>query len=80
MTIVTTKTGFIHKSDRGFYSGAIAESGVVPVTASTVKRGRGRPRKDAGEAGAKFDFGPLMGKVKVPKWTGPTTVVQKLED
>ena len=71
-TIIKTSTGLIHKADRGFYSGEVAESGVAPVTA--VKRGRGRPRKDAGESGAKFDFSAFLTKVIVPKWSGPRAV------
>lgn len=75
-TIVKTSTGFIHKADRGFYSGEVAETGVVPVTA--VKRGRGRPRKDTGESGAKFDFSPFLSKVILPKWSGKSTVHKKM--
>lgn len=76
--ITTTSKGIIHHSGRGFYSGAVAESGNAPVNASTVKRGRGRPRKDSGATGTGFNFGPLIGDVKIPKWTGPSTFVQKL--
>lgn len=76
--IINTNKGIIHKSGRGFYSGAIAESGVMP--ASTVKRGRGRPRKNSGESGAAYDFSALVGKVKIPKWKGPSMVVVKFEE
>jgi hypothetical protein len=60
-------TGLIHTATKGFYSGQIAENGVMPVL--PVKRGRGRPRKDVGESGAKFDFSAFKAP-KVPKWTG----------
>lgn len=67
--VQVTATGLVHTPTKGFYSGEIAESGVMPVL--PVKRGRGRPRKDSGETGAKFDFSafPLP---KVPKWKGPS--------
>ena len=64
--IIKTSTGIRHVADKGFYSGEVAETGVIPTP---VKRGRGRPRKDVGESGAKFDFtavtkimGPWAGK------------------
>lgn len=50
--IVKTSNGVRHIATKGFYSGEVAETGVIPVV---VKRGRGRPRKDVGESGAKFD-------------------------
>ena len=50
--IVKTSTGVRHIATKGFYSGEVAETGVIPTP---VKRGRGRPRKDVGESGAKFD-------------------------
>ena len=58
-----------HTAAKGFYSGDIAETGVMP--ALPVKRGRGRPRKDVGESGASFDFSAFKAP-KVPKWTGPS--------
>ena len=58
-----------HTAAQGFYSGDIAETGVMP--ALPVKRGRGRPRKDVGESGAVFDFSAFRAP-KVPKWTGPS--------
>lgn len=58
-----------HTAAKGFYSGDIAETGVMP--ALPVKRGRGRPRKDVGESGAVFDFSAFV-PPKVPKWTGPS--------
>ena len=64
-----TPTGLVHTASKGFYSGEIAESGVMPVL--PVKRGRGRPRKDSGETGAKFDFSAFK-LPKVPKWKGPS--------
>jgi len=67
--VKVTSTGLIHTPSKGFYSGAIAETGVMPVL--PVKRGRGRPRKDVGETGAKFDFSAFKAP-KVPKWTGPS--------
>ena len=76
MATIKTSTGLIHTADRGFYAGDIAETGVMPVQA--VKRGRGRPRKDAGEAGVKFDFSAFMTKVNVPGWTGPVRQYTKL--
>lgn len=78
MAIVTTSTGFRHTADKGFYSGAIAESGVVPTNG--VKRGRGRPRKYAGDAGTGYDFSQLMPAVKVPEFTGKSRIVLKLAD
>lgn len=59
--IVKTSTGVRHIATKGFYSGEVAETGVIPTP---VKRGRGRPRKDVGESGAKFD---AAGLVKVMK-------------
>ena len=58
-----------HTPTKGFYSGEIAETGVMP--ALPVKRGRGRPRKDAGESGAAFDFSAFK-PPRVPKWNGPS--------
>ena len=51
--ITNTSTGLRHTATQGFYSGEVAETGVVPTT---VKRGRGRPAKNVSESGAKFDF------------------------
>lgn len=76
MAIIKTSTGIRHTADRGFYSGEVAETGVIPVTA--VKRGRGRPRKDAGESGAKFDFSPFLANVIIPKWSGKSQVYNKM--
>ena len=45
--VKVTSTGLIHTPSKGFYSGAIAETGVMPVL--PIKRGRGRPRKDRPE-------------------------------
>lgn len=58
-----------HAPTKGFYSGEIADTGVMP--ALPVKRGRGRPRKDVGESGASFDFSAFKAP-RVPKWTGPS--------
>ena len=76
MAIVKTSTGIRHTADRGFYSGAIAETGVMPVTA--VKRGRGRPRKDTGESGVAFTFDAFLTKTIVPAWSGKSTVYKKM--
>lgn len=76
MATIKTSTGLRHTMDTGFYSGVIAETGVAPK--SQVKRGRGRPPKDTGESGAKFDFTALVGKVKVPKFKGTSTVYTKM--
>ena len=65
--VKVTATGLIHTPTSGFYSGEIAESGVMPTL--PVKRGRGRPRKDSGETGAKLDFSAFK-LPKVPKWKG----------
>jgi hypothetical protein len=65
--VKVTPTGLVHTPTSGFYSGEIAESGVMPTL--PVKRGRGRPRKDSGETGAKFDFSAFK-LPKVPKWKG----------
>lgn len=54
--IVKTSFGVRHIATKGFYSGEVAETGVIPTP---VKRGRGRPRKDVGESGAKFDAAGL---------------------
>ena len=62
--IVKTSTGRIHYADKGLYSGEIAETGEALPT--PVKRGRGRPRKDVGPSGAKFD-GKALEKV-MAKW------------
>lgn len=51
--IVKTSFGIRHTATKGLYSGEIAETGEALPT--PVKRGRGRPRKDVGESGAKFD-------------------------
>lgn len=67
--VQVTATGLVHTATRGFYSGEIAESGILPQP--QVKRGRGRPRKDIGENGAKFDFSAFK-LPKVPKWKGPS--------
>ena len=79
-TVTLTATGLIHTADRT-YTGALAEEGVEATVYDAPKRGRGRPRKDAG----KYDFsefgtsafGPT---VVVPKWNGPVRVYNKLGD
>lgn len=55
--IVKTSFGIRHTATKGLYSGEIAETG--EALPSPVKRGRGRPRKDVGESGAKFDAAGL---------------------
>lgn len=67
--VQVTDRGLVHTAAKGFYSGDIAETGVMP--ALPVKRGRGRPRKDTGESGASFDFSAFT-PPRVPKWTGPS--------
>ena len=67
--LVQEFVGVIRHTAKGFYSGDIAETGVMPTL--PVKRGRGRPRKDVGESGASFDFSAFKAP-KVPKWTGPS--------
>lgn len=66
-----TSTGLTHTPGKGFYSGQIAETGVMPV--AEVKRGRGRPRKDTSENGASFDFSAFV-PPRVPKWNGASRV------
>lgn len=58
--IVKTSFGIRHTAAKGLYSGEIAETGEALPT--PVKRGRGRPRKDVGPTGSKFDASGL-GKV-----------------
>lgn len=70
-TITFTKTGLIHKAESGAYSGRVAEDGSELVNFDQARRGRGRPRKDVGAAGAKFDFSAFMTPV-VPVWNGPS--------
>lgn len=67
--VQVTDRGLVHTAAKGFYSGEIADTGVMPVL--PVKRGRGRPRKDVGESGASFDFSAFKAP-RVPKWTGPS--------
>ena len=55
--IVKTATGYRHFATKGLYSGEIAETGEAVPT--PVKRGRGRPRKDAGPSGAVYVTKPL---------------------
>ena len=55
--IVKTATGYRHFATNGLYSGEIAETGEALPT--PVKRGRGRPRKDAGPSGAVYNTGAL---------------------
>lgn len=57
MNVIKTATGLRHTASSGRYSGEIAEKGesVQP----SVKRGRGRPRKNTGETGSVFDFTEL---------------------
>jgi hypothetical protein len=78
MATIKTSTGIRHTADRGFYSGDIAESGILPQPVG-AKRGRGRPRKDVGESGAKYDFSAFMSKVKVPEFKGTSRVYAKME-
>lgn len=75
-TIIKTSTGLIHKAARGFYSGEVAETGVMPATA--VKRGRGRPRKETSEVGGRFDFSAFLTPVKLPAYTGQSRTFTKL--
>ena len=65
--ITTTSTGLRHTATQGFYSGEVAETGVVPTT---VKRGRGRPSKNVSESGAKFDFSAFVTPVKLAPFKG----------
>ena len=65
-----TATGLIHTAGKGAYSGRLAEMGVEAAVVDAPKRGRGRPRKDAGATGASYDFS-AFGSVKIPKWKGP---------
>lgn len=55
--IVKTSFGIRHTAAKGLYSGEIAETGEALPT--PVKRGRGRPRKDVGLTGSKFDAAGL---------------------
>lgn len=75
-TITLTKTGLIHKAVSGAYSGRVAEDGSELVNVDQVKRGRGRPKKDTGSAGAKFDFSAFLSPI-VPSWNGPSRVFLK---
>ena len=68
-TLFQTSTGLIHKAGSGAYSGRLAEENVNIQAFGQVKRGRGRPRKNSGETGAKFDFSAFK-LPKVPKWKG----------
>lgn len=67
--IVKTSFGIRHTAAKGLYSGEIAETGEALPT--PVKRGRGRPRKDVGLTGSKFDFSAFKAP-QVPQWTGPS--------
>ena len=77
MATIKTSTGLRHTANTGFYSGEIAETGMLPQPVD-AKRGRGRPRKDVGESGAKFDFSAFMSNVKVPEFKGTRTVYVKM--
>jgi len=46
-TVTFTKTGLIHRAASGAYSGRLAELNINAVSVDTLKRGRGRPRKNA---------------------------------
>ena len=73
MATIKTSTGLRHTASKGFYSGEIAETGMLPQPVD-AKRGRGRPRKDVGMDGAKFDFSAFMTNVKVPEFKGVSRV------
>jgi hypothetical protein len=69
--IKATPTGLVHTAGEQAYSGRLAEEGLEAKVYDAPKRGRGRPRKDTGASGASYDFTALIGKIKIPKWTGP---------
>ena len=60
--IIKTSTGTRHIASKGAYSGELAESG--EALPSPVKRGRGRPRKDTGVTGGKYDASALENVMK----------------
>lgn len=57
--ITQTSTGLIHTAK-------IRNDESKPA----IKRGRGRPRKDASDGASKYDFSALIPKVKIPKFKG----------
>ena len=71
--IQLTSTGLVHRAAEQAYSGRLAEEGIEAKVFDAPKRGRGRPRKDAGASGKGYDFS-AFGTVKIPKWTGTRTV------
>ena len=81
MATIIIPNGVRHTATKGFYSGEIAETGMLPQPVG-MKRGRGRPRKDVGETGAAYDSTALgmalFGKVKVPTFKGASKVYSKM--
>ena len=77
MATIIIPNGLRHTATKGFYSGEIAETGMLPQPVG-MKRGRGRPRKDVGETGAKYDFSAFMSPVKVPEFKGVSRVYNKM--
>ena len=78
MATIKTPLGLTHSATKGFYSGEIAETGILPQPVGQ-KRGRGRPRSDAGETGAAYDFSGLVAKIKVPAFKGTSRVYAKMD-
>jgi hypothetical protein len=73
-----TKTGRVHTSEPGGYGRKDDEDEKGKKVAATVKRGRGRPKKDADSDGEvkKYDwsaFGATGKDIKLPKHTGNVT-------
>lgn len=72
-----TSTGLVHRAAEQAYSGRLAEENAEAKVYDAPKRGRGRPRKDAGSAGTSYDFSAFVTKVKLPVWNGPFRVYTK---
>lgn len=75
-TIRLTKTGLIHNTDTGAYSGRVAEDGTELRVVNQVKRGRGRPKLVTSTNGF-YDFSAFMTDVKLPEWKGASRVYIK---